>query len=100
MKNYTGIIIAVIIGLSIIGYALLNMYSKQLTEKNKTKDGNLRVVLIKACIDKAEEDYMLGWDRTCESLGENPDCSLDLDLAKNQDSRRNKDIENCYKLYK
>lgn len=106
----TYIIIAVIIGLAILGYGYMNYsvkikilenekQTKELeTKKEKDKELNLRICLLNASSNAA--DY---WNRECKSYGVNhkkDDCNLPEYNANNVNEYKKNEQEKCYQLYK
>lgn len=117
--NYTYIIVALIIGLSILGYGYLS-YQKQkmvLGEKRmveteekakKAKEDSMRTKKLETCLTNADSRSSEWWLSNCENHGFNIEkdedgeittCSLYSDLGSQIQEGLQKDKDRCAKLY-
>ncbi len=116
MRNQTliiALIVSVIIGVSILGYGLLNYkYRMESLEKeqafkmetlNKEKEEKEeRERKLTRCKLESEMDYSDYWDAQCKVQGLNKKtegCILPRYIATEIETRREKSLENCIKLY-
>ena len=97
--NRTYIMIATILGLSILGYALINNSYKERAELREIERENSRKYQLTTCLAGVEKDYRGSWNDSCKSRGLANECSLPTYEADNiEDSRKNGN-ENCFKYY-
>ncbi len=115
----TYILVAIIIGLSILGYALINRQTKldTIKEQNKTKEDAAlkqeeqeasRKRSLQSCLFRAEGDYWDKWSLNCETGGsdiergedgEIESCSLSGDLADDLRAEKQEEKDRCTELY-
>lgn len=108
MKNKTIIIIALIIGISILGYGAFNYLAdikeleyKQLQEAREYDDKQIKRNQLMECISKAEKYYSFNWDNDplC-SKDKDDKCLLPSDRATMHDERLKDNKDRCIDIYK
>ncbi|MEA2036843.1 MAG: hypothetical protein U9O94_05005 [Nanoarchaeota archaeon] len=100
------IIIALIIGFSILGYGYINQKTKLQIEENK-KAEQLRLNIqkesqetkLRQCLYQANVDYHLTWDNSCEIRGLREDCFLPTHQAESYNNMLKTNESNCIKIY-
>lgn len=108
--NKTAILVALILGLSIVGYGYLNISYKnkvfeteQEAEQEKKLSEELEKIsrkrLLEACLEAAYDVYVGTWAETCEKQGKEEDCTLFGDALKIMEERHNTGREECFKKY-
>jgi uncharacterized protein HemX len=108
------IIIAVIIGLAIVGFALVDQQTKlkvlQEQERMETRERekeqlrqdedeftrNQKLLTCKLVADEKRHGW---WAKECKSQGSKEDCRLPEYNADRIDASNKNDIDNCIKLY-
>jgi len=102
--NITYIIVAFILGLSIIGYAYINQSSRRaeiIAERlhedalRREKQGELT-----RCQNKATRVYQETWKKSCLEKYGTDDCSLPLNIAKSYEDILKDSMDRCISLYK
>ena len=120
-KNHKEIIIAIIIGISLIGYALiarqtkldalnneikqerLNRLEEQISEDEKDAKKRIQLTI---CLTKAENDFWEAWKLNCSSDivkdedGEIESCSVYSSIGDKLKDQKQKDKDRCADLYK
>ncbi len=105
----TVIIISVVIGISIIVYALLDYSYKNNALKQKIQSEEKAKMEKKfeeadkeqkynKCKASAWENFDINWNSNCETQNLEEDCSLRSDLADKLNKTRTDEIDNCYKV--
>lgn len=121
--NQTHVVVASIIGLSILGYALVNRQTKLdiIKEQNKIKTDSAlkqeeqeaekeasRKRSLQSCLFRAEDDYWDSWSINCENSGtyivrdgdgEIESCNLPTYLADSLKAEKQKEKDRCAELY-
>lgn len=115
--NKTAILVALILGLSVIGYGYMNISYKnkifeaeqaekarerlaEEAEKTKQeKEEELNRLMREACFTTAEATYKENWKSNCEARGLKEDCLLPPNLADRLDDSRDGSREECFKKY-
>lgn len=117
--NLTYIIVAMILGLAILGYGYLNFQQKKvlIEEERKVREENLvresankteGMRKLDACLYTADITYHSAWLSNCKNHGFNIEknkegeivnCSLYTTLANSIDEVRQKDKDRCIELY-
>jgi len=93
------IITALIIGLSILGYGLMN-YSYKIKVLNQDRLEKINNgVMCEDCIDSAHKGYLSNWSSECIARGLKSDCSLPKWNAERLDELKERNIDNCIKVY-
>lgn len=108
--NRTAILIALILGLSLVGYGYINISyknrvfeaeqeeksSEQIREANE-ESRNRR--MLEACLADAGVSYTAYWNSNCKAQGLKEDCTLLSDLARDVGDYRDNLKEECFKKY-
>lgn len=86
-----------------MGYAQINSISQknkveQEAEIDRVKQ-ETKVNLYKNCATSAFNIYSKQWDGECSLLSRGPNCALPSDKAKSLDQDREKNEDQCLKLY-
>jgi len=115
--NKTAILVALILGLSVVGYGYLNISHKNKVfeaeqvekeqerlaeEAEKTKqeqDKAYNDLMLAACLRDADTSYHEGWNSECEAKGLKDDCLLPASNVDRWDDRKAKAREECFKKY-
>ena len=101
--NKTAVLVALILGLSIVGYGYLNInYKNRIFEAEQAEElkevgrveGNLAI-----CLQSAETAYKEGWKSACIGQGLKETCSLDAQVATRLDERWDKLRDDCFKRW-
>ena len=109
MYNSKKFVVGIIIGVAFIGFALYTVYQATVVaprEKAENairaaeKEAAMREAKYNLCLSSAYADYSLNWDRQCELLGKEKDCSLPLASASIYDDVLSKEKDRCVTLYK
>ncbi len=93
------IIIALIIGLAILGYGFLNYQTKSLQERNEVAKDTLYRSLLLACRENVYEAYTKDWNNACELKGKENSCSLPGRAAEYLNEQKADQETNCIKMY-
>lgn len=101
-ENWFKIAILIVVAFSLMGYfsylneknALVN--AKNLEEKLKRDNNELSLSF---CLDDTDSLYTSSWDRACEGLDKEKDCSLPSSRADDLDNDRRLNREECFKRY-
>ena len=96
------VIVSLIIGASIVAYGYLNYKTKMDTLDRDSSAKSERETKLRSCQLRAEMDSSSWWDNSCKTHGVNKTtagCTLPSYLADDINARRDKDMENCVKLY-
>ena len=123
----TYITIALILGLAILGYALIGRQTKldTIREQEQTEREQInaereaiskqeereteRKRNLRLCLSIAESERWSSWQLNCESFGSNikrdendeiESCNLSMDLANDIDEQGQKEKDRCSELYK
>jgi len=115
--NKTAILVALILGLSVVGYGYLNISYKNKVfeaeqaektrewlaeEAEKTKheqDKAYNKLMLAACLGDADTSYQEGWNSECKAKGLKDDCLLPASNVDRWDDRKVKAREDCFKKY-
>lgn len=93
------IIIAIIIGLSILGYGWMNYSFKQQSLRQETLEKISREASLKDCLDGVLASYRQIWDDACEDLDLEKDCRLPKYEADSYEEALEKRESNCIKMF-
>jgi len=120
-KDHKEIIIALIIGISLIGYALVTSQTKldtlnkeikqemvnKLEEQTKEDEANrVKALQLSFCLSKAESEYWDLWKLNCSSDivkdkdGEIESCSVYSSIGDKLKDQKQRDKDRCADLYK
>lgn len=122
--NKTAVLVALILGLSVVGYGYLNISYKnkvfeaeQVEKKQKRLDENaekeaakveaeerakeeaLKRNLLDVCLSAADEGYTEVWNKACKERGLAEECSLPISLAESIDDTHNSQKDDCFRKY-
>lgn len=99
----TYILVAIILGASILGYALINNYYKEKVRQSETEiqygQEKAEAINLRNCLKRAYQGYEDSWDNECESRGMSDGCSLPASVAKELNDFVYKTRNDCIKLY-
>lgn len=93
------IIITSIIGLSILGYGYLNYHYKTEVFRQSQREKLNNEVKLKECLSTVFEASDEQWQRNCVRLSRGKNCALPSDLAKYITGIKEKEEDNCIKMY-
>ena len=99
-KAIIGIIIAVIIGGSLIVSQSIKADSKRQAESDKSLKEMRAKISYNSCKELAYSNYSSNWENECKIKNLNKDCSLPLYLANELDSTKAQDEKDCLEIYK
>lgn len=51
------------------------------------------------CLEGADSNYSMVWDKQCSTLGRKENCSLPQQLSEHIEKQRTDNKNNCFKLY-
>lgn len=104
--NKTAVIVATILGLSIVVYGYMNVSHKSRVfeveqEKRQKRELELQAqkMLFNACVQSAEDYYYQTWDDVCNQYGLEKRCGLHHEIAENIRRVRTENIEECRRKY-
>ncbi len=121
LSSHKEIIIAVIIGLSLIGYAMITRQTKletleremeqentkKLEEKTRIEDEERdRTLKLNRCLLEADDNFWSAWKLNCSSEivkdkdGEIESCSVYNSIGEGLKTQKQKDKDRCVDLYK
>ena len=95
IQKYQWIIIAIIIGISILGYGYISNKEKEQEFQYKVQSEEIKSNNLKQCEQTADSNYFTRWNATCKSLGEPDSCTLYGNSPVEYEKIRATDIENC-----
>ena len=102
----TYIIIAIIIGVAILGYGFMNYSAKmkvleadKQAKQDKILEESSKELKLKMCNIDANDDYVSDWNSQCKAFGKKDNCTLPQYSADNVEGRKEKALDNCIKLY-
>ena len=120
-KDHKEIIIALIVGISLIGYALITRQTKldtlnkeinqeivnKIEEQDKEDEANkVKALQLSFCLSKAENDFWETWKLNCSSNivkdkdGEIESCSVYSSIGDKLKDQKQSDKDRCADLYK
>lgn len=119
--NKTAVLVAVILGLAILGYGYMNISyknkvfeaeqayknkvleaeqaEKQAEKAKEAQEKGVNQLLLDACLQDTETNYTKNWKSNCEARRLKEDCSLPADLAESLENNRSKFRDECFKKY-
>ena len=105
--NVTQVVIALIIGVAILGYGYINAQGKkeELELKKNTFLIEAQAEKVKDekytnCEELANENYTFAWNGACKSRSLKDECQLPSSQADTIETRRTEAIDRCVTLYK
>lgn len=95
--------VSLAIGASILGYGLLRYDVSNKNLEFERQQAVERQKSLQSCEIAAENDYSNYWDIQCPLVGTNSleaGCNLPRNIAMDIEARREKNLDNCIKLFR
>ena len=114
--NKTAILVALILGLSVVGYGYLNIsYKNKVFETEQAEkvrerlaeeaekieleeEEQLEKTARERCFQTVSKQHQETWNLNCKNRGLEESCSLPLDLSERLKNNMDKDMERCLNL--
>lgn len=98
-KQTPSVVVAIIIGLSILGYGYLDYKFKINTLDREQAAKDQRVKLGKECRISALNDYEKNWNAYCKVMDKSEKCNLPDDAFNKVNTIKDKAIDNCLEIF-
>jgi len=93
------IIVSLIIGLSILGYGLINYRLQMKKEQVRQAEFVYYQEMLASCLSRAYDSYLVDWDGVCKLLGLGEKCFLPGYRADELTNQLNLKQANCIKMF-
>lgn len=115
--NKTAISVALILGLSIVGYGYTNIsyknkvfeaeqaekarerFAEEAEKEKQEKEKKLNKLSLEICLASAFDNYSKSWDDACDKEGKDEGCTLYGNVPKVLEERHERGREECFKKY-
>lgn len=97
--NLTYVVVALILGLAVLGFGWMNIQYKEKSAQKQTEQMEIRQVQVNYCLTSVEKLYHSHWTTSCRNEGLSEGCTLPISVAEAIEEARRDNREDCFKRY-